>query len=312
MKNEFRKLLLEIASKGCPTTEEVQLVLDYLNIISGDEWRQAFRQYVSSPEAYVASVALLFTFVLTRVQQQQRKDEEEEEKYINDMDVTFIAHGNIVSPKLPCSLYYVRSPELTLSPAVPTLKSITLYEPWGCAIDASVVYGIASGLININAVRYSDVVLPSLPHCFNKLPNNDTLIPMPVFTPVTTNEKVYAELMELDGIINMKSRGLVIPYFQSPFDTGLPEIPLWALTNVLDVISYITGISFNLHVAACLTVKDTNDTSLTWEHPELGKRVVNCDQYYTVPVTPTTTMMTCNLTIPQRLRGLLATLDNVL
>ena len=156
-----------------------------------------------------------------------------------------------------------------------------------------------------------DVVLPRRPYCFNKLPNNDTLIPMVVFTPVKTNEKAYAELMELASIINMKSRGLVIPYVQSPFDTGLPEIPLclWELTNVLDVFSYITGISFNLHVAACL---NTDDTSLMRKHPELGRRVVNCDQYYTVPVTPTTTVMTCNLTIPQRLRGLLATLDNVL
>ena len=307
MKNEFRELLQEIASKGCPTQGEVQSVWGYLIAFSSDEWRQAFSQYASSREGYVAFLAVLLKFVLANVQQRQEEDEEVD----IHMDVTFIAHGTIVSPKLPCSLHYVRYPEVTLSPVFPSLKSITLYEPWGCAIDAKVVYGIATGLIEIDNVQYSDEVLPHEPRNFNTLPNNDTLIPMVIFTPVKTNDDAYRQLLEIADILNENRRGRVILYFQSP-GTSLPEIPLCQLTNALDMMSYITGISLNLHVAACLTVNDTDDTSLTWEHPELGRRVVNCDQYYTVPVTPTTTVMTCNLTIPQRLRGLLATLDNVL
>ena len=314
MKNEFRELLQEIASKGYPSTEKVQLVLGHLFNISSDEWRQAFRKCASSPEDYVAFFAVLFKFVLTKVQQQQEKHKEGDindmEGDINDMDVTFIAHGAIVNPKLPCSLYYVR-PELTPSPAVSSIKSITLYEPWGCAIDALVALGIATDLIDIEAVEYSDQVLPQEPRNFNTLPNDNTVIPMVIFTHVKTNEDAYRDLLRVADRLNVNPRGLVIPYFQSP-GTSLPEIPLWELTNVLDVISYITGISFKLHVAACLT---TGDTSLMQEHPELNRLVVDCDQYCTVPVTPTT-RMTWEPHPPDDIlrleRGLMDTLNSVL
>ena len=310
MKKEFRRLLQEIASRGHPTREEVKLVWYYLQMCSSENWRQAFGQYVGSPTLYVSSLATIFNVVYTKVQEQQRKDEEE--KTVNDfMDVTFIAHGTIMNPKLPCTLYYMKSPLDTVLPYASGVNSINLYEPWGCAIDASVVYGIATGLIDTNTVQYTDVVLPSIPSSFNKLPNDNTHIPIVVFTHVRTDEGAYQQLMELSTAINAKPRGLVIPYFQSPFDTDLPEIPLWALCNVLDVTGFLTSISINIHVAACFT---TRDASLV--RVDSGRLVVDCDQYCTVPVSldpkEPPTIMTCTLSIPQQLSGLMATLDRVL
>ena len=226
MKEEFRKLLKEIASRKRATREEIKLVLNYLETCQpSEEWWQAFRKNVRSLRLYVSCMALIFTSLETKVEEQRKKDEEEGDKN-KFMDITFIAHGEITSPKLPCTLYYMSSPMNILSPGV---KSITLYEPWGCAIDAKAVYGIATDLININNVQYSDLVLPQLPFGFNTLPYDNTLIPMAVFTPVKTDEEVYRELQALATTINATTGRLVIPYFWSPSDTSLPEIPLWAL-----------------------------------------------------------------------------------
>ena len=308
MKKEFRKLLMEIANRKRATREEIKLVLNYLETCQpSEEWWQAFRKSKFSLEFYVFCMALIFTTLGTRVEEQKKKDEEEGRK-TEFMDITFIAHGEIMSPKLPCTLYYMSSPMNILTPGV---KSINLYEPWGCAIDAKAVYGIATGLININNVQYSDLVLPQLPSSFNTLPYDNTLIPMAVFTPVQTDEKAYRALQALETTIKATYRRHVIPYFQSPSDTSLPEIPLWALANDLDVIGRLLDIRINLHVAACLT---TRDQSLVRQvYPDVPRSVVvDCDQYCTVPVTQPPACMSCTLPIPAQYGGLMATLDKLL
>ena len=303
MKKEFRKLLEKIDGIKRPTHEEVTMVFNYLKIFQpSEEWRQAFRESEYSLEFYVSCMAHIFNALEAKVEEQKKKDEEE--GMDGFMDVTFIAHGEIRSPKLPCTLYYMSSPMNILSPGV---KSINLYEPWGCAIDAKAVYGIATDLININNVQYSDLVLPQLPSSFNTLPYDNTLIPMAVFTPVKTDEEVYRELQALATTINATTGRLVIPYFWSPSDTSLPEIPLWALANDLDVIGCLFDIRINLHVAACLT---TRDQSLVY--PDVPRPVVNCDQYCTVPVTQPPAWMSCTLPIPAQYGGLMAELDDLL
>ena len=307
MKKEFRKLLMEIASRKRATREEIKLVLNYLETCQpSEEWWQAFRKNVGSLMLYVSCMALIFNALGTKVEEQKKKDEEEGKK-IKFMDVTFIAHGEITSPKLPCTLYYMSSPMNILSPGV---KSINLYEPWGCAIDAKAAYGIATDLININNVQYSDLVLPQLPFGFNTLPYDNTPIPMAVFTPMKTDEGVYRELQALATTINATTGRLVIPYFRSPSDTSLPEIPLWALANDLDLIGRLLDIRINLHVAACLT---TRDQSLVRQvYPDVPRPVVDCDQYCTVPVTQPPARMSCTLPIPAQYGGLMATLDKLL
>lgn len=273
MKNEFLKLLQEIASKMSATEEEVNLVFNYLQMCNpSEEWWQAFRQCVSSPRTYVTAMANIFNFIYKEVKEQQKKEERERKNSF--LDVTFIAHGNLVSPKLPCTLYHMNS-----DPFLPGVKSINLYEPWGCAIDSSVVYGIATGTIDINNVEYTDVVLPQRPTTFNKLPQDNTLIPIVVFNPVAKNEGAYRDLMATIAAMPFEFRGLVIPYFSDK--AILPEIPLWALANVLDVIGALADIRINIHVAACLTTEDKlllrpyHSSQTTWP-------VVDCDQYCTV------------------------------
>ena len=298
---------MEIASRKRATREEIKLVLNYLETCQpSEEWWQAFRENVGSLMLYVSCMALIFNALGTKVEEQKKKDEEEGKK-IKFMDVTFIAHGGITSPKLPCTLYYMSSPMNILSPGV---KSITLYEPWGCDINSKAAYGIATGLININNVQYSDLVLPQLPFSFNTLPYDNTLIPMAVFTPVKTDEGACRELQALATKINFTTRGLVIPYFQPPSDTSLPEIPLWALANDLDVIGCLLDVCINLHVAACLI---TRDQSLVRQvYPDVPRPVVDCDQYCTVPVTQPPARMSCTLPIPAQYGGLMATLDKLL
>ena len=288
---ELRKkeLLEKIDGRKRATPEEDTLGSNYLKIFPpSKEWWQAFRESEYSPEFYVSYMERIFKTLGTKVEEQKKKNEEEGSK-TEFMDITFIAHGGITSPKLPCTLYYMSSPMNTLSSGV---KSINLYEPWGCAIDVTAVYGIATGLINISNVQYSDFVLPHPPVSFNTLPYDDTPIPMAVFTPIMTDEEVYGELEHLATTINATTGRLVIPYFRSPSDTSLPEIPLWALANDLDVIGRLLDIRINLHVAACLT---TRDQSLVRQvYPNVRRLVVDCDQYCTVPVTRPPALMSCS------------------
>ena len=185
IKKEFRKLLEKVDGRKRVTPEEVALVLNYLEIFQpSEEWEQAFRESGISPMLYVSCMAHIFNALRSKVEEKKNKDEEEGGT-IEFMDTTFIAHGKITSPKLPCTLYYMSSPMNTESPGV---KSINLYEPWGCAIKVNAVYGIATNLINVNNVQYSDFVLPEPPDSFNTLPYNNTPIPMVVFTPIRTGD----------------------------------------------------------------------------------------------------------------------------
>ena len=305
-KKEFRELLENIAHKKRATREEVKLVLNYLEIFQpSEEWWQAFRENVDSLMLYVSCMALIFIALGPKVEEQKKKDEEGEGK-TEVKDIVFIAHGKIRSPKLPCTQHYMSS---STNISFPGVKSITLYEPWGCAIDAKAAYGIAKNLININNVHYSSagLVLPQLPGNFNTLPHDDTHIPTVVFTPVKTTERVYRELQDLANAINAPTRRVVIPYFRFPSDTSLPEIPLWALANDLDVICLLCNMRLNVHVAACLT---TSDESLYRQ--DVPGPVVDCDQHCNVPVTQPPACMSCTLPISAQYGGLMATLNELL
>ena len=306
IKKEFRKLLEKIDGRKRPTREEATLVLNYLEIFQpSEEWWQAFRESEYPLEFYVSYMALIFNALETKVEEQKKKDEEE--GMDGFMDITFIAHGEITSPKLPCTLYYMSSPMNTESSGV---KSITLYEPWGCAIDAKAAYCIATDRIDISDVQYSDFVLPHPPVSFNTLPYGNIPIPMVVFTPIKTDEEVYRDLQALATTINATTGRLVIPYFLSPSDTSLPVIPLWALTNDLDVIGRLLDIRINVRVAACLTICD--QSVVRQVYPNVRRLVVDCDQYCTVPVTQPPALMNCTLHIPAQYGGLMATLDRLL
>lgn len=87
--------------------------------------------------------------------------------------------------------------------------------------------------------------------------------------------------MRLFHLLENKTRGLVISYFKLLGRPNLPEIPLWALTNVVDVLDWLLDVRFRIHMAACMISKDKSIETRSLYSPLL---IVNCKQFFVVPV----------------------------
>lgn len=298
LKCELQCLLDKIALSvhGISDTE-CALVKQYLLVCETREsWCQVFEDNVRDCRGYVQSIARAFVFL-----RQKYLEAEEEQKEAFIIDLTFLAHGQVQSPMLPCSVHYLND----------RVQSITLYEPWGCALHASAAYGILTGNISTDKVSYTDNVLPAKPSEWNTLPKDYTQIPEVVFNRVTTNEGVYKMLNHLFDVLQGKFRGLVIPYFQPEGAIDLPEIPLWALTNAVGILGWFFNKRFRIHIAACLLPNLT--TSLTNEIYKYPGQTINCRQYCVVPINPSSgvdvTMKIPEFDIPENLQQAFAVLN---
>lgn len=266
LKEEFKNLQEEIATKDDgPSDEEIAMVMQYLRLCSCENWRQIVETY--KPYGFCDSVSLCIQICEAKDRGIPKK--KEGKKII---DLTFLAHGNVQNALLPCTLCYLNE----------SVESITLYVPWGGALHSSAAYGILIGNISINTVNYTtDYVLPHFPFDWNTLPRDGTLFPDVVFNQVTTSENAYNSLMCLFHLPEGKTRELVIPYFKLPGGPNLPEIPLWALTNVVGVLDWLLDVRFRIHIAACMISKDKSIETRSLYSPLL---TVNCKQFFVVPV----------------------------
>ena len=291
----FRNLLERISNNGSATESEKEEVWQHVQRFADPDWKEAFLSHLNY-DFYTFHLARVFSILYNKVKeyQDEEDDDEEEERQLN---VTVISHGGIdVNVSIPCSFYYVNR----------MLTKVTLYEPWGCAIVASVVYGITTNTIETSHVRYTGEVRPATPSSWNELPRNGEQTPNITLTPVTIGEPAYQELMYLFAVLQGSSDGLVIPYFTGPGQQDLlpfPAIPFWVFCNVLALIAAMTRTKITIRLAACLTVTDRS--TVTGHVP--------CSQYCTVDgsVDPPVKMIS-TLGLPVELEGRLNRLNEFL
>ena len=297
LKEEFKILLDNISSTKEMTNEEASEVIHWLLSLCylDESWIRTFCEQVKDEKDYVAALKYTTNF-LEKPISQYIKDQNGD---ITDLiDLTFLAHGKIKGPLVPCSLYHMND----------HVRSITLYEPWGCALHATAAYGILTGTINVDMVRYllipiylniylniylfiylfflryTDTVLPATPTDWNTLPRDDTLIPQVFFSHECDDGPAWEMLRELLRRFGGNPRGLIIPYFRVPGEPALPEIQLWALCHSVGILGWRFKKHFRIHVAACLTPNDRS--ILTTDlfpcvHP---LSTVRCSQYCVVPI----------------------------
>lgn len=269
LKEEFKILLDNISSTKEMTNEEASEVINWLRSLCNldESWIRTFCEQVKDVKDYVAALIYTINFLHQHISQ-----------YINDhngditdpIDLTFLAHGKVKGPLVPCSLYHLNG----------HVESITLYEPWGCALHATAAYGILTGTINVDMVRYllipiylniylniylfiylfflryTDTVLPATPTDWNTLPRDDTLIPQVCFSHECDNGPALEMLRELLRRLGGNTRGLIIPYFRVQGEPALPEMQLWALCHSVGILGGTLSKDFRIHVAACLTPND--------------------------------------------------------
>ena len=140
---EFKFLLKTISSTKEVSQELKDKVVFYFDGCEKEEgWYETFLSLLKSPERYFEALADILILLHNNINPKQLKQSE--------IDITFLAHGQVrMTPTpaptlLPCKLFYMNG----------NVQSITLYEPWGCAIDANAAYGIVTGTISVDTVRY--------------------------------------------------------------------------------------------------------------------------------------------------------------
>lgn len=302
LKSELQKCLERISREGRVSDQESAKVIDYLVACEiKDSWGQVFNDIDVDGPDYVHSMARAFTFLRPKIKEylEQVKEEQKGDRII---DLTFLAHGEVQSPMLPCAAHYLSD----------RVDSITLYEPWGCALHASAAYGIATGNISPEMVSYTDVVLPAKPSDWNTLPKDYTYIPEVVFNRVSRTESAYKMLIHLSNVLKGKARGLFIPYFQPPNVTDLQEIRLWVLSNAVALLGWILNKRFRIHIAACL-VRNTKTPLTTKIYTTNPWETVDCPQYCVVPIHDVAvTMKIPEFDVPENLQQAFGVLNTLL
>lgn len=289
---QFHKLLRKISRAECATEEQKETVWQYIQHYAEEDWKTAFLSGLDY-DNYTFHLARVLHILYKLVKDYQENEDEDDRDHIK---ITIIAHGNIDINLNIASLFYYLNP---------VLETVTLYEPWGCTIEAQGVYGITTNSISISNVSYSGEVRPGRPTDWNVLPRDFTQIPTTLLTPVKIGEPAHEHLVGIFALLQAKADGLVIPYF-----TGLgydllpfPTVPLWVLCNALALIGIFRKATVSIRVAACLSVQD----------PSRVSGHVPCSQYCTVDASANPpVMMTNNIGLPYELVRQLRPLDRIL
>lgn len=275
-----------------------------MDLYACEDWKNSFTGNLNL-DTFAANetfpLARVVHNLLSPIQEYLDNDEEDEENKDDELVVTVIARGSVnTAAQLPCQFYYM----------TPSLASITLYAPWGCAIDASVVHGICSNSMRITNARYNGEVLPSEPTDFNKLPRDMDTIPTLTFNPVEIGEEARVALIQLCQLYTElytenNPNGVVIRYFAGEGEHLMPypKVPLWLFAAAVSVCSVFFSKKIRIQVASCLTVVD----------PDHESESVNCRQYCVVDgskVPPVT--MTNAGSIPANVQHKLSAINEIL
>lgn len=275
LKQQFQNLLKKISAKANVDEADVDETREYLNMCArSDSWTYAMVLRTKSGEDFVRDLAEIFTLVKEKIEEdhEQRMDVTDEVR-----DLTFVAHGEVRQPLHPSLLNYMNG----------HIDSVILYVPWGCCLDASAAWGIATNTITRDRVEYTppDMVFPDSPSTWNILPKQDnTRIPDVVFTPIQANESVYQELCCISRMIQKPLSGLVL-VFEPGTPLPLGEIKLWVLCAAVALSAWIFDLKFRIHIASCLKPSEMDPVSPLFSdeiHPPY--LTVDCENYCVVPV----------------------------
>ncbi|XP_052801769.1 uncharacterized protein LOC128232319 [Mya arenaria] len=257
----FRTLLETVALQDSATDEQAKVIARFIRNHSSSEWWSAFLSLDVDLQEFAFKIANVFLNFIKLIENYQKEDEQKKKKKkerrrirkmrpekLPHLNITLIAHGGI-DPRVnyPSRMYYM----------TPAMKSVRCYSPWGCVINAPVVYGIATNKIEIDTCRFSGPVVPNIPISFNTLPDNMDLTPMVMLRPVTIGEDAYQALMDLARVLRYPVDGLVIPYV-TVHGVHLPDIPLWLCISVLGMAALVLRTTVSVRVAACLSPMNIN------------------------------------------------------
>ncbi|XP_020902285.2 uncharacterized protein LOC110240811 [Exaiptasia diaphana] len=291
LKDALNNLLENIS---CTDEINDQQVEEWTQCLGALSWQHAVGELGESSKNYfLLIIAKAYNFLKPKFEEYEPTDSERREKIV---DITFLAHGGVCQPLLPGRLHYLNNKKV---------KSILLYVPWGCMLDASAAYGIATGTITPENVAFKGLLDEGQRLMYwNKLPMGGTEIPNVVFKRVSIGEDAIQHLEQIDFLLRRSARGIFIPFL--PERTNLEEIPLSALAVAVPIISWVLSgngsdnsqdsnyaerdMKYRIHIASCLYPMDDNilDSSKDRLWPK-----VNCKQYWAVPVShrlPTMTM----------------------
>ena len=232
-----------------------------------EDWKECISR-LENPTLVVQSV----TYVVCHLYSCIKKEEEK----IRDgkLNIIFIAHGSVSTELYPSQLYYLNR----------RLKNIRMYSPWGCSVDASVVYGIATGLLKPKN-RYFHFDPQNILPCyyedeFNNLPRSGAGIPTPRFSKIKKGDEAYGALCALHNELKVETNDLIITFCDDTIP--LPEVPLCVVTNALALIGHVGKLDIDFQYASCLSWKD-GTSEIIWNPAQycfIGRQpshLMSCD-----------------------------------
>ena len=161
------------------------------------------------------------------------------------IDITVIAHGAIRKPFIQSRFHYKSS----------NVKTVTLYQPWGCKLHGTAAYMIATNRISMKNCRFFfNRFAP--PTQWNILPNDRTEVPLMCISPIHPRARVLKYLTrrfkngdKVDGILYkyVSKTGEIRKCF-----------PLHVLCTLFGIAASEFGATVNIRLAACLDWEDNN------------------------------------------------------
>lgn len=184
----------------------------------------------------------------------QRLDKEEEK--IQNIHITFVAHGAITDSMIPASCL------LPLS----TIEDVLLYSPWNCTIDANVAYAVATGRIEPEDRKFvcggNGCQIPDDRHQPTDLPDRwnsmekagGQMIPNIFVRTLRKPEDGAWERFEFlkDEFGGPGRNRIVIPFILPEIDSSL-KVPFPVVTLAMSLGLFFSGYRATVHLAACLS-----------------------------------------------------------
>lgn len=220
----------------------VQFVVNQCQDEGGKQWLQEN----SESEA----IFDLFHFL------QEEFDKEKTKTDCKDIDIIFVAHGEIKAPMFPARC---------LLP-LPSIRDVLLYSPWNCTMSADVVYGVATGRIQPEDRVFScgkeDCHIPDSKHQPDKLPNSwnsmreagGQKIPNIIVSTLRKPEDgVWKRVEYLNDKYGRPEKNRIVITFSLPGAIGQSlRVPFSVITLALSLVLHFSSYKATVHLATCL------------------------------------------------------------
>ncbi|XP_073349711.1 uncharacterized protein [Pagrus major] len=230
--HEENQGLMEYIIDKCPNVEVKQWLRGYFN------------------DLVVFELVAMGKFLIEELKKKKEIDR-------RDIDIIFAAHGEIGSFMLPASC---------LMP-LPSIRDVVLYSPWNCAINADVVYGVATGSIQPQHRGFfcmpQRCPVPDYFHQPTNLPNRwnsmraaeGSRIPNISVSPLKEpQDPAWNGVVFLQDRFGAPGRNRVlIPFTRQGWMGSFEKIPFLVVTLVLSAVLEAFDCRATIHLAACLS-----------------------------------------------------------